>query len=283
LSAVEYKNRINSNYPTSKPRLPTPREHGAWGLIFQPFLAAVWLAANPVWLYVPALGLVLCGFLIREPAVVWIRHSILWKKPESAESRAAARWTLAVGAAALVCVLCLWQSLSPWQASVLFGSGAALTAASVWLTVRNQQRSIVLQVVSACGLTSTAPLTALVSESAVPRWAWILWVVLTAHAIAAIPIVHARLQFRARKSSAPGLRWSAAGLQCASLLAAGALFAGGSHLWIPVLFSATVNLLEVIRLANPQHLAEPLKRVGLRLLLVSLLHTVLTVAAMKYP
>lgn len=250
---------------------PLPREHGAWGLLFQPFFAAALLAGTWSWFYAPALGLALLGFLLREPLVVFLRHHYLWKKP-SPESRSALLWVLWGLLGILLCLGFLLPVFPLPLLVALAAAGLVLTVASVTLTLRNQQRSITLQVASAAGLGSTALLAVLAATGGLPGWVWLLWALLTAHAVAAIPVVHARLRYKARHPGAARLRWIAAALQVP------AFFLLPAPLLAPVAFSAATNLFELWRV--PATLAEPLKRVGLRLLFFSLAHTALAMAVL---
>ena len=259
-----------------------PREHGAWGLLLQPFAAAIAVMGGRwTWLYLAVLGLTLGGFLVREPLVVWLRHRYLWKKRAPIADlalRYAAALLAVIGASALA----LGRALS-WLPLIAFcGIGLGLTVISVKLTLANQQRSIALQAVSAAGLTSSCLLAAWAALGDFPRWAWLLWGVLAVHAIGAIPVVHAWLQFKARKVTAPRLNTLAAVFQVLVLAGAGALYANGSALWLPMAFSALANAAEVWRVRKPENLAEPVKEVGRRLLLVSLVHTVLSAWAVRF-
>ena len=86
--------------------IPLPREHGAWGLLLQPFAAGAILANHWTWHMFAALGLVLCGFLLREPLTILARQRFVWRtlNPQTA---AAARWCAAESAAALLCLALL--------------------------------------------------------------------------------------------------------------------------------------------------------------------------------
>lgn len=260
-------------------RLPLPREHGAWGLLFQPLIASLSLTAAWTWAHVPVLSLLVCAFLVREPLVIWIRHRLLWQR-DSAEAAAAGRWAMFLLTAVAVSAGALTLALPAIILAPMLGGGLILSAASVGLTLRNQQRSVLLQAVSATGLTSTPLLVAAAATGTLPDWAWLLWVTLAAHAVAAIPVVHARLQFRAHKPSANRLAALSAALQLLQLVAALVLLFGANRLWIPFALSAFGNGFELLRGRSAAHRGEPLTRVGIRLLLVSLLHTTAAVVVL---
>lgn len=255
---------------------PLPREHGAWGLLLQPILAAAVLVAGFSWYLLPVLALALSGFLLREPLTVFVRHRYLWKR-NSPESQIAQHWLLATmaGVALSAGILSLAYPLEILLAVLLLG--ATLTGFAVFMTLRNRQRSLGLHIFSAVGLTGSGWLVFLLFPATPAQLPWTLWGLMAAHAIAAIPIVHCRLERKAQKPRAAALENGASLLVALSLLACFLL----PHLWAPLAFSAAVNLWELARLRDQKQLSQPLNRVGMRLLAASLIHTALTVFALQ--
>lgn len=258
---------------------PMPREHGAWGLLLQPFLAAAVLAGHWTWLLFPALGLVLLGFLLREPLTVIARHRWVWRRDSPAQAPAM-RWAVIEMAGVIVCFAMLAHSTALLPLLGLAVVAGLMTAAAVWVTIRNQQRSILFQVVSAAGLGTTALLAALVSTGGVPGWAWWLWGMLTAHAMASILVVHARLKARAalKGGGSTGTRNAAVAAQIVQ--AAGAVALADERLALPLVVSAVTNGIELWRLRTPLLLREALTRVGYRTLVVALVHMAVTIACL---
>jgi len=241
-----------------------PREHGAWGLLLLPFLCAAILARRFEWLTLAALALALAGFLMREPLVVLARQRWVWRdsKPESATARRCLLWQLP---AAALLWLYLASKLPVLPLAILTGVALLVTATAVWMTVRNLQRSILLQLASSFGLASTALLAALASTAQLPQWAWWLWLLLGLHAAGAILIVRARLEIR---SGAGAGLWSLA-LWFHIAVALFALLLS-SRVAVPAAVTVAAGALELVRLKRPQATAEPLKRVGWRTLAFSL-------------
>ncbi len=260
-------------------RKPLQREHGAWGLLLQPFAAGMMIAGTWTWFYLPALGLALFGFLLREPLLVLVRQKYIWRR-ETEETRVASRWTVGMATGAALCAGALAWVYPPMILVALLAGGMVMTAVAIGLSLKNLQRSMALQIVSAVGLSSTGWLAVLAAGKQGSPQAWILWVVLSAHAVAAILIVHARLEMKSHKESARKTLGLAIGLQAVAIIAAVGLCWIASPLWIPVGFSALVNLMELRRLRNPQSLSEPLKQLGLRLLGASVAHTIVTVGSL---
>lgn len=267
---------------------PLPREHGAWSLLLQPFVIAVILARFWDWRVLPALALVLLGFILKDPLVVLARQRWVWRAPNP-QTPVAARWLVYELIGIAICLLPLLPTtpLLPFAALAL--AALAMTGVAVWFTLRNKQRSVTLQIVSAGGLTTSALLVALLDTGLVPAWAWQLWAVLSLHAAAAILTVHARLRMKiAAKGSAPkrgapdtNPRRAAAWAQVSQVGAAGvSVLAGAPLLALPLLVSAASGWAELRRLGVPANLDEPLKRVGYRALAVSVTHALLLIGAL---
>lgn len=257
---------------------PLPREHGAWGLLLQSFLAAALLSRCWTWLLIPACGLVLLGFLLKEPLITLARQRFVWRQPMP-ETPLAVRWFVIESMLILLCLAALFRS-APWaELSGLAGAGLLLTVLAVGLTVKNRQRSMLLQIVSAAGLCSSALLAALAAVGEIPAWAWALWAILTAHAMTSIPVVHVRLQrmIAARSKTAANAPTMGAWVWGLPLVALPAV-AWRPVLALPLAFSIAASLAERRRLGTEEGLQEPLRRVGFRLLAVSITHTLLTIA-----
>lgn len=263
--------------PSAKP--PLPREHGAWGLALQPFAAAAILTWRWDWLLIPALLLVLLGFLIREPLTVIARQRRA-VAPATPASQVAMRW-LAIESAGIAVSFAIALAALPWRPlCILVAMGFALTLISVWFAVRNRQRSVGLQIAAVAGLGSSAFVAALAATRTIPEWAWLLWAILTLHGVVSVLCVHARLEIRTRAAdpASPDPRRAAAYatlLQLAMTLSVA--LGGGIGLALPLLFSSLTHVFELTRMANSKHVRERLQRVGWRLLSVSLAHMALTI------
>lgn len=262
-------------------KMPVPREHGAWGLLLQPFAAGVLLAEEWNWLLWPALALVLLGFVMREPLVVLARQQFVWRS-RNPQSQTAARWLAAELALTAICIAALAAHLPLGWLAGLVGTAGTLTVLAVWMTIKNRQRSLWLQILSAAGLATTALLALLVTGQTVPVWGWLLWAVLTCHGAASILVVHTRLDLKiglrqGHTAVLPPGAFVPAGLQ---LLAAVGSASLGSPAAIPFAFSGLVAAVELWRLRTAQNLQEPLMHVGLRALGVSIAHSLCTVAAL---
>lgn len=258
-----------------------PREHGAWGLLLQPFVAGAVLVGHWTWLWIPALGLVLLGFLLRAPLIVIARHRWVWRR-HGPEHKAAQRWVAIELGGVIACLVLLGRSTALLPLLGLAAVGGLLTVAAVWVTIRNRQRLIPFQMVSTAGLSTTALLAALVGTGGVPGWAWWLWGISAAHAMASILVVHARLKSRAalRVGGSTGTLKSTFAAQTLQLAGAAAVAMVHWRLAVPLIGSAVANGAELWRLRTPVHLQETLTRVGYRTLAVALLHMAVTIACL---
>jgi membrane protein implicated in regulation of membrane protease activity len=265
-----------------------PREHGAWSMLIEPLLAAVIVAREITWPLLPAAGAALGAFLIREPLVVLARQAWVWKQPHP-ETASARRWFLAEAALLAACGLWLAMIL-PWRLLTSLAAAAVLlTIVAVWMIVRNRRRSMILQMASAAGLSASALLAALAIEGRIAAWAWWLWALCSAHSIAAVVVVHARLEARvADRTRRPELERAAARLRRrvflvpAALFAAAILVAVSGRYWLAaaLAFSSVVHAVELRLLGDPANLQTPLRTIGFRTLAVSLLFTALVIAGL---
>lgn len=245
-----------------------PREHGAWGMLATPFVVALILARGWDWLLIPGAVAVFFGFIVREPLVVIARQTWVWKSKRPETDLA---WrSLGISAAVLaVCAYFLLGSLPAAPLLALAAMGGILTILAVWMTVKNRQRSIWLQVLSSTALSSTAVIAALCSTRTIPTWAWWVWGSLALHSLGGIFVVHTRLEAKiaARTGVEGGLVNVAFAIQAAQVvLAIFLLWRGQGMLAIPFAVSAVLNTVELWRLRKPAALSEPLKRVGFRML-----------------
>lgn len=259
-----------------------PREHGAWGLLLQPFVAGAVLAGRWTWLLLPALGAILLGFALREPLVILARQAFVWRDRNPLPPRAF-RWLVCELAGLAVCFSLLAGHVQPAILAAFAAVGAALTPLAVWVTIRNRKRSQLFQAASAAALGATSLFAVAVSIGTIPGWAWILWAVLSLHGVAAILVVHTRLERRIGLRSAPPsslVRQYA--YQCAQIPAAAALAILHLALALPPLFTLAVHILELRRLTSSDALGESLTRVGRRTLAVAILHLLLTLACFRF-
>lgn len=263
-----------------------PREHGAWAMLLQPFIAAVIVDRAFTWQLLPALAAVVLIFLIRDPLVIMARQRWVWRD-QRPETGVACRY-FAVELALLGLCGALLLTIWPfWILAALGGAAAALTILAVSMTVRNRQRAVWLQALSAAGLSSSALAACLALSGSIPVWGWWVWALHAAHFFAGIVVVHVRLEARValRKPGAPmtgalsRMRWQAALLQTVFAAAAIGLLIFRLYFYGAALAgSAVFHLIDLYGVHTRRALSLPMKSVGKRALAASIVFTLLVVA-----
>lgn len=159
-----------ANFPG---RLPVPKEHGAWALVYGP-LTVTSLAFGSLDLRLPLLVAAATAFFMsHEPLSRMARASTGAASPERmAQWRFWAAVYVALGALAGLCLISFWPlGLLPWMA---FGV-AALFAVHLRLVARRAERRVAGEVLGVVGLTATAPITYYVFQARLDWVAGIWW------------------------------------------------------------------------------------------------------------
>jgi hypothetical protein len=259
-----------------------PREHGAWGMVLQPFLGA-WLALLEFsWSVIPALACVLLVFLVREPLLVLARQRWIWRErhPETRKAQTTALIELALLALSAGALLWAW----PLAWLIALGLAAALlTGLAIYVTIHNRQRAVWFQTLSAAGLSGSCLAACLSITGGIPEWCWWWWALHAAHFLTGILVVHvrldARIQARRGAPAATGGRREAVVVQGLVALAAAALLLDGRILYGSLLaLSAAVHFRGLATAHTPAAIATPMTRVGLRALAVSIVFTLILVS-----
>jgi hypothetical protein len=254
-------------------------------MFLQPFLGALIVLRAVTWAVLPALAAVTLIFLLREPLIVLARQKWVWRDPhpESALARKYARVEFVLLCCAGASLLLVWPL---WYLLALGGAAAGLTAFAVFMTVRNRQRDIFLQLLSAIGLTSSVAAACLAVKVRMPAWSWWFWGLHAAYFLVGILVIHVRLEARisARKG---GTILTAAVLDRReeALVAAGAMLLGSAALlWIgKPWFAAAAALASIGQLYDlftahrPENVAMAMTAIGIRALARSLVFTALLI------
>jgi len=254
-------------------------------MLLQPFIGALlvytwldWRRLN--WTLIPALAAVVLVFLVREPLIVVARQRWVWRTPhaETEQARRFLAWELPLLAAAGGALAFVWSFRI---LAILGGAAAALTALAVFMTIRNRQRAIWFQALSAAGLGSSALAVCFAIDGSIPTWGWWFWGLHAAHFLAAILVVHARLEARiaARRNTAFSIPRDTMALQIVWLAAGIGLVAMNLPLYgAAAILSGAAHVLSLRTLNTPEAVAMPMKTVGLRAMALSIVFTLLIVA-----
>lgn len=270
-----------------------PREHGAWGMVALPFLAGLLVAGEwAPWRSLAALLAVFSVFLLRAPlTVLWgsRRSRLLGPRAVTHPDSRSARITLGIClAGAVACGGILLANL-PWlPLLVLGGGGGALLVASVFFTVRNAQRSLLVQLLGAVGLTSSSLVAYLAVSGRLEAVAFVLWGMSATNAGASILVVRARLESiiaqRQPKSGPLSKNYfrRAAAMQAVLWSVLGVLaLAGRPSLMLPFLPGSLWHGWELWQFHSNKGLRLSLRRVGWLQLGASLAFYFLLVAVLR--
>jgi len=249
-----------------------------------PFGAGLLLAGQLRWEALPAAVALLGLFLIREPLVVLWRQARIWKEPHAETSTARRTLAVCLPAVLLSSLVLLWR-LPFVPLAALGAMGGLLLGASFCLTIQNRQRSILLQLASASGLNASALLAWLAVRPVWSHEVWWLWGLLAAQSFSSILLVHAWLEARitARLEIAvrPMRRASMVAESAVMVLAALLLLVSRFLAAGAMILSALVHVTDLARLGNPSALETPLRRIGVRELVLSIVVALLTVTGLR--
>ena len=243
-------------------------------MLLQPVVVSTILARQWDWTMAAAVCGVIAVFLIRQPMIVLARQCYVWKDAHP-ETAVAWRWFCGLGLASALAGAALYKRWPLALLAALAMGAGAMTVLAVWATIRNKQRAVWLQILSASGLTSAAVAVEVSACGFVRPWALWLWCGLALQSIAAILVVHARLdaKIHAKRKNAPPLeRPTAAYVAQVVLLNVAAVLAAYQHWWLAAAMAlpGLVNAVELIQIGDNRTLDVPLKTVGFKAMALSL-------------
>jgi hypothetical protein len=155
-------------------QLVIPTEHGSWSWFLVPYFVGVLVAQE--WNFAAVLVLIggLAGFLVRQPAISWMR--IRSGRGRKADLNLAAGWTIGLSLVAIVCfvglllmgrVMLLWLLLPLAFIFILYLAASRQRRVSV--------RTLWMEAAGAAGLAATAPASYIAATGALDGTAWALW------------------------------------------------------------------------------------------------------------
>ena len=249
-------------------------------MLLVPFFAGAILARAWRWAEVAALAASFVVFAAKDPMVVVARQRWVWRDRRP-ETDVAWRWLAWEAVILAVCAVPLALVWPIWAlAGAAVGAGA-FSVIAVAMTVRNRQRSTLLQIASAIALTATALAACLSATGAIPGWGWRLWALCGLQATAGILVVHARLEARiaARKGESVS-QYRRPAMVAVAVLVVAAVVARNFAISGALLLAEGAYAFDLWRQLSAQSLQMPLTRVGLQSLGLSIVYTVLIVAGL---
>ena len=262
----------HSSAVPSRSWLLLPREHGAWGIVSLPFLAAAAIAeGNRFSLPVAAAILaVLSAFLLRDPLLLLRRIRRDPGRLENSSQRVIALRSLGLCLGGLtVSGTILLLTLPPVVVLVLGAAGIALVIASVQVAVARIQREITSQVFGVAALTGSCLVAYLAVRGRLDWLAFAIWAMSAAQSIGSVLVVRARLErILSRRPAAPSpaptriyrsaIAWQAGLATVLALLA----FAGHAAMLLPFLLPGALHVWELWRFQSGEGLQLSMHRVG---------------------
>lgn len=202
-----------------------PREHGAWGIVSIPFLAAVAIAGRVNAAVLVGALAVLLAFLARYPVELLLIPASHRRagRPEPAQLRRRAWLTSFLAAAAGLALVFLWKLyVLLWVAL----AGLALFGLRVWWGRRGADRSLALEVLGSVGLTASALVGWAAATGGLDRMGLLVWGLNAVYFACGIVYVKARIRARLARHQAEPAGFTVARAALAAHLLALALVAG---------------------------------------------------------
>jgi hypothetical protein len=252
-------------------KLRLPKEHGAWAMLYVPFVLGIAVAGRFSWPLVPLLLATTALFVSRESLLVWQRARHRGRDANEAGKMLLVYLVLAaLGGLPLLLVWRLY-GLIP-----LGAVGLALLLINGRQATQLEDRSIGAEILAICGLTITAPASYYAARGAWDQravWLWLLSVFYFASSVFYIKLRIYRLN--PRRQDAQRRVWQSCAIYHSFLLIAlAALFASGSLplfvliAFAPVLARTFRSLFKPVTQVN-------LKRAGILEIIYSLLFLIL--------
>ena len=253
-------------------------------MVCLPFIAGAMAAGDWFRLRTLAAALAMLSiFLLRTPLLTLYRTAAAAPRPGATAPGSHSSYqhdalvSLGVyGSIALVSALFLSWTLPAVPLALLGGGAFAMTAATLYLTLRNRQRSFLFQLASVPGLTAASLLGYLAAAGELHPTAFWVWILFTAQMSVSVVVVRAQLEFvvatNKRSPNPPVLVYRRrAVLTEASLWSALALAALQGQPWAALAFlpSSLLHGWSLWRLGSPPARLS-MRRVGIAELTASL-------------
>ncbi len=257
---------------------PIPREHGAWAMLYTPFLVTC-LVVNRWEMRIAFLAIALTSlFFAHEPLLILAGMKRGGRTDE--RSGYALGWLFgytgiaAVAAAPLIFHHGLWL-LAP------FGMAAvASLSVHAWMIYARSERSFAAELMSILGLTSVAAVTDYVIQGTFDRRALLLWLLNALYFISSIFYVKMLVSRFSRKGDARALVWLCGTYHGILLIIVG-MFAWLQ--WMPamVVLAFVPIVIRALWGMNVQGIRLNLRRVGFAEVVLTLLFLVLLITGFR--
>lgn len=197
-----------------------PTEHGSWSWFLVPYFVGVLVAQE--WNLAAALALIggLAGFLVRQPAISWMR--IRSGRGRKADINLAAGWTIGLS---LVAVLSFVGLLYLGRAMLLWLLLPMAFIFILYLVASRQRRATVrslwMEAAGATGLAASAPAAYVAATGTLDGTAWALWGLMAGQNMLGVLYVRLRIaDTHGRSMSRSPALWGHVGVLLVLILAA---------------------------------------------------------------
>ena len=194
--------RINSHLTTTpRPKSPVrlcgialPIEHGSWGILFEPLVAAVAVAlsASALWITIIFIG----AFLMRQPLRIMLADTLAGR--ELPQTAAARRFMIYYSAILIAGVAGSWMFTQPSNFLPLL-LACPFAVIQIYYDVARQSRRLLPELAGVIALSSSAAIIALAGGWTLPAAA-ALWALLIFRLIPSILYVRNRLRLEKGKA-----------------------------------------------------------------------------------
>jgi len=188
-----------------------PKEHGAWAMLYVPFVIGVCVAAKSQGLRLPwnvgILPLFLAitlGYLSRLPFIEWLRSK--YKNRLSEANRNALRFFIGYASVGILAYSTLLFFYKLWGLLPFLAIGSSFWAFYTYQTVKGKHRSIIGELVGVLGLTFTAPIAHYVAIGSLTKMAFMLWLLNALFFSSSIFYVKLRVEAYAHKNQLRALK-----------------------------------------------------------------------------
>lgn len=206
-------------------RVALPTEHGSWGILLEPLVASLAVAASSAGWFVAVF--VIAAFLLRQPSKILVSDLIAGR--DLPQTRAAGKFAAAFGSLALIGAAGALALTNPWHLLPLLLL-VPVGIFQLYNDVSRNSRGLVPELVGSASISASAPAIALAGGWGAPE-ALALWALFISRSVPSVVYVRQRLRLEKGK---PFNRTSPGALHLIAVVAVASLASFGLVPMLPV-------------------------------------------------